>query len=77
MHCHPNPNFFPWSRIYYSPVKSNLFPCYSPVNPLLIRCYERTSSPVRAEFIAGSLAGNVVSLLFAAPCGFRMHRGKR
>jgi hypothetical protein len=66
MHSHRNRIFSPLSRIYYSPV-----------NPLLIRCYERTSSPVRAEFIAGSLAGNVVSQLFAAPCGFRMHRGER
>jgi hypothetical protein len=67
--------------------ETEYFPCqvefpllsriYSPVNPLLIRCYERTSSPVRAEFIAGSLAGNVVSQLFAAPCGFRMHRDER
>jgi hypothetical protein len=70
MHCHPNPNFFP--------VESNLlFPGQVEFIPLLIRCYERTSSPVRAEFIAGSLADNVVSQLFAAPCGFRMHRGKR
>jgi len=29
----------------------------SPVIPLLIPCYGRKSSPVRAEFIAGSLRG--------------------
>jgi hypothetical protein len=64
---------------------AELFPCCSavksavnsPVNPLLIRCYGRTSSPVRAEFIAGSFGGERGFSAVSLPRGFRMHRGER
>jgi len=64
---------------------AELFPCCfavksavnSPVNPLLIRCYGRTSSPVRAEFIAGSLGGERGFSAVSLPRGFRMRRGER
>jgi hypothetical protein len=58
-------------------ILSNLFPCYSPVIPLLFPCYGGRSSPVRVEFNACSLAGERGFSAISHPCGFRMRRGKR
>jgi len=64
-------------RRIFSPVVSN----YSPVNPLLIPlpipCYDRTSSPVPAEFIAGSLGRERGFAAVSLPRGFWMRRGER
>ena len=50
---------------------------YSPVIPLLFRCYGRTSSAVRAEFVAGSRGGDRGFSAVSLPRGFRMRRGER
>ena len=61
-----------------NPIESNLlFPCEVEFIPLLIRCYEGTSSPVWAQFIAGSLAGERGFSDVSHPCGFRMRSGAR
>src|SRR5271170_2061956 len=55
------------------PCSRELIPCQVGINSLL----RRTSFPVRAEFIAGSLGGERGFSAIYRSCGFRMHRGER
>src|SRR5271155_5639523 len=65
---------FSLDRCYIIPPLSRI---NSPVIPLLIPCYGRTSSAVRAQFLAGSHGGEHSFSAVSHPCGFSMHRGER
>src|SRR5271170_1214278 len=65
---------FSLDRCYIIPPLSRI---NSPVIPLLIPCYGRTSSAVRAQFMAGSHGGEHGFSAVSHPCGFSMHRGER